>query len=98
MDLTPVASFQWLWQAGMAKSVLEAEGIPAFVEDETVVQLGCFAWTTSAGVRVLVPEDRLAEAREVLALWRPESDSDDAAENGACEGQALEGEESAGAE
>jgi hypothetical protein len=90
MDLTPVASFQWLWQAGMAKSVLEAEGIPALVDNETVTQLGYLTWTAPAGVRVLVPEDRLAEAREVLARQQPESDTADTPGNEDCAGQTLE--------
>lgn len=62
-----VASFREPYQAHLAKGRLEAEGIPAFVSDEYVVQMD---WTHSeavGGVKVKVLDECLGQAREILA-------------------------------
>jgi len=68
MDLKPVRTFNTAWEAGMAKSILEAEGIPAFVDGETVRGLALpdrFPWA----VKLLVAEDELERAQEILRRW-----------------------------
>lgn len=62
-----VASFREPYQAYLAKGRLEAEGIPAFISDEYVVQMD---WTHSeavGGVKIKVPDEWLGRAREILA-------------------------------
>ena len=68
MDLKAVGTFNTVWEAGMAKSILEAEGVPAFVDGETVRGLALpdrFPWF----VKLLVAEDELERAREILRRW-----------------------------
>lgn len=68
MDLKAVGTFGTAWEAGMAKSILEAEGIPAFVDGETVRGLALpdrFPWA----VKLLVAEEDLAQAQEILRRW-----------------------------
>jgi len=62
-----VASFREPYQAHIAKGRLEAEGIPAVISDEYVVQMD---WTHSeavGGVKIKVPDEYLERAREILA-------------------------------
>lgn len=51
----------------MAASLLEAEGIPAHLADEHMTQIGWIYTLALGGVRLEVPEDRLDEARALLA-------------------------------
>jgi membrane protease YdiL (CAAX protease family) len=65
-DLVPVASFADMAVADLQRSLLEAAGIPAIVENE---HMAAIAWPYSqgaAGIRVLVPPDRLVEAQRML--------------------------------
>ena len=65
-DLTPVASYRDVAIAHVQRVALEAAGIPAVVQNEHMVGL---QWTYSqalGGVRLLVPSDRVSEARELL--------------------------------
>jgi hypothetical protein len=62
-----VASFREASIAHIAKGKLEAEGIPAAIVDENLVQIN---WTLShaiGGVKVQVPSDAVERAREILA-------------------------------
>lgn len=64
--LVVVRSFTHVHEAHLAKSVLEASGIQAFIGNEHLVSM---AWTYSnaiGGVTVAVPEDRAAEADQIL--------------------------------
>ena len=68
MDLKTVGTFGTSWEAGMAKSILEAEGIPALVEGETVRGVA-LPGTFSPIVKLLVAEEDLAQAQEILRRW-----------------------------
>jgi hypothetical protein len=62
----PVAAFTSVHEAQLARSVLDAAGIPAVLENEHVISMN---WTYSnavGGVRVVVPADQLDEARALL--------------------------------
>ena len=61
-----VASFREPYQAHLAKGKLEAEGIPAIVLDEHLVQINFNFSQAIGGVKVQVPEAALDEAREIL--------------------------------
>ena len=69
MDMKVVRTFGTVWEAGMAKSILEAEEIPAVVEGETVHIVGVLADPGLPDVKLLVAEDDLARAQEVLQSW-----------------------------
>jgi hypothetical protein len=61
------AAFTSVLEAHLARSVLEAAGIEAWIADEHTVSMD---WTYSnaiGGVKVLVPEDRLPEAQSLLS-------------------------------
>ena len=68
MDLKPAGTFNTAWEAGMAKSILEAEGIPAFIDNETVRTIA-LPGTVPASVTLLVGEDDLERAQEILRRW-----------------------------
>ena len=68
MDLKTVATFNTAWEAGMAKSILEAEDIPAFVEGETVRAIA-LPGTVPLSVKLLVAEDAFEQAQEILRRW-----------------------------
>ena len=51
----------------MAASLLEAEGIPVQLADEQMTQLAWMYTNAMGGVRLLVPDDRVEEARALLA-------------------------------
>jgi hypothetical protein len=64
----PVAAFGAVYEAEMAAARLEDAGIPALVRSSHVGIFGPgFAGPTPQGIQLLVPEERLEEAREVLA-------------------------------
>lgn len=86
--LVVAAAFTNVHEAHLARSVLEAAGIEATIADEHLVSM---TWTYSnavGGVKVLVPGDRLDEARSVLAsgaivdLPPPIEDGDDIDQGG----------------
>ncbi len=65
--LVVVGTYTSVHEAHMARSVLAAAGMDAHIADEHLVSMD---WTYSnaiGGVKVLVPEDRSDEARELLA-------------------------------
>jgi len=64
--LVVVRSYTHVHEAHLAKSVLEASGIEAFIVNEHLVSM---AWTYSnavGGVKVVVPEERADEAVQIL--------------------------------
>jgi len=64
--LAVASAFTSVHEAELARSVLEAAGIEAVLADDHLVSM---TWTYSnavGGVKVMVPEDRLDEARSLL--------------------------------
>jgi len=62
-------------EASMLQSLLEANGIPAFLPDALTAQTAVhFA---GSGCRIQVPEDRVDEARRILADAEAEAADDE---------------------
>ncbi len=65
-----IATLTNLSQAFLLRSLLEAEGIPAFLPDETVAQIG---EPFVQGVRVQVAEEDAERAEPVVReFWKPD--------------------------
>lgn len=64
--LVTVATFNMPYQAHLAKSRLEAAGIPAFIRDEHLVRMLPFLSQALGEVKLQVPDVHLKEAREIL--------------------------------
>lgn len=64
--LVTIAAFNMPHQAHLAKARLEAEGIPAFIRDEHLVSMNAFLSPALGGVRVQVPEEFVAQAKEII--------------------------------
>jgi hypothetical protein len=63
-----VASFKAPYEAELARQQLEAEDIPAIVQGDLTGIFGPgYMGPSPLGVAVLVPSDRLREARELIA-------------------------------
>jgi len=60
-----IRAFTSIHEAQLAKSVLEAAGIETMLADEHVVSITMYS-NAVGGVKLLVPEDRLAEAESLL--------------------------------
>jgi hypothetical protein len=65
--LVDAMSFSTATEAAMAQSRLEVEGIPAFLDNENVVQFNWMLSNATGGVRVMVHESDLDLAREILS-------------------------------
>lgn len=65
-ELVVAAAFTSVHDAAFARSALEAAGIEAMIADEHVISMDWFYSNAIGGVKVLVPRDRLEEARAVL--------------------------------
>lgn len=65
--LVVVGAFTSVHQAELARSVLEAAGIETSLADEHIVSMHWMYSNAIGGVKVLVPQERLDEARTVLA-------------------------------
>jgi hypothetical protein len=74
-DLVPVASFENLSEAEVARNLLEAEGIAAVLQDQPLASLLPPIAAANGGLSLLVAPDAYERAREVLA----EPDDTDAA-------------------
>ena len=72
-ELVSVASFADMAVADLQRSLLEAAGIPTFVENERMAAILSPLSQGAGGVRVLGPPDRLSEAQRLL---RTEASSD----------------------
>jgi hypothetical protein len=70
-DLVPIASFENLSEAEVAKSLLAAEGIAIVIRDQPLASLLPPVALANGGLTLLVAEDEVARAREVLA--KPDS-------------------------
>ena len=66
-QLVTVAAFNMPYQAHLAKSRLEAEGIPVFIRDEHLISINWFYSPALGGVKVQVPDVHLQEAQQILA-------------------------------
>jgi len=65
--LTTIGNYWWLYEAYIAHSLLRAEGIPAWVQDENIVRLDWLYANAIRGVRLQVPTELAADARAILA-------------------------------
>ncbi len=65
---TVARTFTNVHEAQLAKSVLEAAGIEVAIADEHVVSNNWLYSNLVGGVKVIVPEDRVEEARSVLDM------------------------------
>jgi hypothetical protein len=74
--MTTIATFSKPEEAHLFRMRLGAAGIPAFVQDEHVVQLYWLYSNVIGGVRVQIADDDLAAAREFLAADTPQSPPD----------------------
>jgi hypothetical protein len=66
MALKELRVFSTTWEAGMAKSLLEGEGINAVVADDIVLP---YLQTAGGGVKLMVDESEFERADEILADW-----------------------------
>jgi hypothetical protein len=72
-DLVPIATYENLSEAEVARSVLAAEGIPAVLRDEPLASLLPPVALANGGLTLLVAPEEADLAREVLA---PPDDTD----------------------
>src|SRR5690606_10037212 len=64
--LVTIAVYSTSVEAGVARSALESSGIPAFLRDEAPAGVVSFLGQPVEGVRVVVPADHAAAARNIL--------------------------------
>jgi hypothetical protein len=69
-DLVLAAKFITATEAFLVRGLLESEGMPAIVADANMVQNNELLAIAVGGVRVLVPEEGLARAQEIIAAFR----------------------------
>ena len=86
-SLVVAAAFTSVHEAHLAKSVLDAAGIEATIADEHLMSMTWLDSNAVGGVKVVVPEDRLEEARSVLGSGAivavpPPNDADHESDNG----------------
>jgi len=62
-DLVEAARFNWAYQAELARTYLESYGLSAVVFD---IQSNLYSDGATVGVRVMVLDEDLAEAKELL--------------------------------
>ena len=67
-ELVTVHNANWLHHALFVKSVLEGDGIDAYVPDEHTVSVDPALATALGGIRVMVRASDESRAREVLAV------------------------------
>lgn len=70
MALQKVESFEFPWEAEIVRSLLESEGIQAFVFDAGHVQINWAISNAVGGVRVMVNPQDLEQAEELVKAWR----------------------------
>ena len=70
MALQKVESFEFPWEAEIIRSLLESEGIQAFVFDAGHVQLNWAISNAVGGVRVMVNPQDLEQSKEIVQAWR----------------------------
>lgn len=67
MALTLVARYTSIGEAEAARSVLEATGIETFIDNENIVAIDWLMSNAVGSIKVLVREEELERAREILA-------------------------------
>jgi hypothetical protein len=67
-QLVTVGTYGTTFEANLVKGKLEANDIDAVLDDENMVNVNPFLTNMLGGVKVLVPESELEEARRVLWL------------------------------
>lgn len=73
-DMVLLTRLDSLDEAFMARAMLDSAGIDAFIPDEYTLQ-NSWVWTNALqGVRLMVPEDCVEDAREILKISK-ESES-----------------------
>lgn len=65
-ELVVVAAFTNVHEALLAQAVIEASGIDAVLDNEHIISMDWALSNAVGGVKVLVSEDRLEEARQIL--------------------------------
>lgn len=65
-NLVTIGRYSTPYEANMAKSHLESEGIPAFIADEYTVGMNWLYSNALGGVKVQVPESLASEAQQIL--------------------------------
>lgn len=65
--MTTIATFSKPEEAHLFRMRLEAAGIPAFIQDESLVQIDWFLSNAVGGVRVQIADSDVETAREFLA-------------------------------
>ncbi len=70
MALIKLESFEFVWEAELAKSLLESEGIQAFVFDGEHIRINWALSHALGGVRVMVNKTDFPEAQQILQNWR----------------------------
>jgi hypothetical protein len=66
-NLVPVATYENLSEAEMARTLLTAEGIAVAIRDQPLASLLPPVAFANGGLTLLVSEDEVVRAREVLA-------------------------------
>ena len=75
MDLVKLGTFSTLTEANLVKARLESEGIDALVQSDDLGSM-MESMITVRGVRVLVREEDLAPAMDLLGRMLPASSTD----------------------
>ncbi|MEM6821538.1 MAG: DUF2007 domain-containing protein [Verrucomicrobiota bacterium] len=65
-----IATLADLNEAHLLRSILESEGIPAFLPDEHTIQVDWALMNAVGGIRIQVPEGLSEEGREIVARFR----------------------------
>jgi hypothetical protein len=73
MAVKTISTFSKPEEAHLFRTRLEAAGIPAFVQDEHLVQMDWLYSNAIGGVRVQIADNDLDAAREFLAADTPQS-------------------------
>ncbi len=68
MDVVCIATYAKPEEAHLARLHLEAEGVPAFLADEHVVQMDWALTNAVGGVRLMVEEEHIEAAVKILEL------------------------------
>lgn len=57
-------------EAALVKSLLEANGVDVFMHDETLTRMYPFISAAVGGIKLAVPDEQIAKARDVLLEYR----------------------------
>ena len=74
--MTTIATFNKPEDAHLLRMRIEAGGIPAFIQDENLVQVDWLLANAIGGVRVQVADEDVAATRELLTAQDSAGESD----------------------